>query len=535
MSASMGKEAERPFLEKVGEYLLSLPFDLKILQEAVTDPDLDRGAREIAAGTIIHTIGPQEGDGPMRFVDDVLLVRAAFKRVVADGGDARQGRSPRASTARSYGKLDDDLRDVRRGARRSVAVAHRQARELPQAALQGQDPVAVRRRRRGRRRSSTKRGSSSRPTTTSPKTKCAIRFAASMPSSSRSTSGAPKTPKRRPSMRKLGLSDPPRRWLRQQLDHAAIGRRGLRHRQRLRHHRRRRQRLLAVRRQHQRSRGRHVVHISPSEVNCLAVAGQRLRRREEVPRRRRHTRDVQRQRHELQRQHLAAVQRAPPAPPATTKASRPSTARRTARCASPTTATPTAATAPARACRRRCRRRHARRELRADLQRRHPRAHRLHARRRVVQSVGRPRTAAATAPPAARARSATRRCAATAACSSAAPTDRRRATTAARDNLGCFAGVSNNAFGCAAGNDVRSEHLQRHLPGHQAHVLQQGPDADGRLRRGRLRHLQSQRRRLLRHLSARRYVRYRSTRMISPRWRPRKRWPTSSMRASSVT
>jgi len=31
------------FLAKVSEYLLSLPFDLKILQEAVTDPDLDRG------------------------------------------------------------------------------------------------------------------------------------------------------------------------------------------------------------------------------------------------------------------------------------------------------------------------------------------------------------------------------------------------------------------------------------------------------------------------------------------------------------
>src|SRR6185437_15218198 len=108
MSASMGKEAERPFLEKVGEYLLSLPFDLKILQEAVTDPDLERGAREIAAGTIIHTIGPQEGDGPMRFVDDVLLVRAALKRVVADGGEHAKDFVARFD-AEVYGKLDDDL------------------------------------------------------------------------------------------------------------------------------------------------------------------------------------------------------------------------------------------------------------------------------------------------------------------------------------------------------------------------------------------------------------------------------------------
>src|ERR1700758_5801661 len=107
MHAAMGKEAERPFLEKVGECLLSLPFDLKILQEAVTAPALDRGAREIAAGTIIHTIGPQEGDGPMRFVDDVLLVRAALKKIVADGGEQAKDFAARFD-AEMYGKLDDD-------------------------------------------------------------------------------------------------------------------------------------------------------------------------------------------------------------------------------------------------------------------------------------------------------------------------------------------------------------------------------------------------------------------------------------------
>jgi len=104
----MGKEAERPFLEKVGEYLLSLPFDLKVLQEAVTDPDLERDAREIAAGTIIHTLGPQEGDGPMRFVDDVLLVRAALKRVVADGDEHAKDFAARFD-GEIYAKLDSDL------------------------------------------------------------------------------------------------------------------------------------------------------------------------------------------------------------------------------------------------------------------------------------------------------------------------------------------------------------------------------------------------------------------------------------------
>ena len=68
------QEAERAFLERVSEYLLSLPFDLKILQEAVTDPDLDKSVRLVAASTIVHTILPQEGEpGPLRYVDDVLF------------------------------------------------------------------------------------------------------------------------------------------------------------------------------------------------------------------------------------------------------------------------------------------------------------------------------------------------------------------------------------------------------------------------------------------------------------------------------
>src|SRR5262245_41138839 len=107
MYAEMGvKEAERPFLEKVTEYLISLPFDLKVLQDAVTDPDLERSAREVAAGTIIHTIAPQEGDSVLKFCDDVLFVRAALQRIVADGGEGAQAFKDRFTEI--YGKLDED-------------------------------------------------------------------------------------------------------------------------------------------------------------------------------------------------------------------------------------------------------------------------------------------------------------------------------------------------------------------------------------------------------------------------------------------
>jgi hypothetical protein len=101
------QEAEKPFLDKVSEYLLSLPFDLKILQEAVTDPDLDRHAREVAAGTIIHTILPQDGETPGRFVDDVMFVRAALQRIVADNSEGAKAFRDRFADV--YGKLDEDL------------------------------------------------------------------------------------------------------------------------------------------------------------------------------------------------------------------------------------------------------------------------------------------------------------------------------------------------------------------------------------------------------------------------------------------
>jgi hypothetical protein len=103
------KETERSFLSKVSEYLVSLPFDLKVLQEAVSDPDLDRGARELAAGAVMHTLSPQEGEpGPLRFVDDVLLVRAALHRIVEKGGEGAKAFRDRFSEI--YGTLDEDLR-----------------------------------------------------------------------------------------------------------------------------------------------------------------------------------------------------------------------------------------------------------------------------------------------------------------------------------------------------------------------------------------------------------------------------------------
>ncbi len=91
---------------KVTEYLVSLPFDLKILQEAVGDPDLDKGLRELAAGTIVHTLLPQEGD-LTRFIDDVFFVRAALDRVGSDKSEP--GVAFRERFTDSYNLLAEDI------------------------------------------------------------------------------------------------------------------------------------------------------------------------------------------------------------------------------------------------------------------------------------------------------------------------------------------------------------------------------------------------------------------------------------------
>jgi hypothetical protein len=80
---------ERNFLETMSKALVSLPFDLKSLREAVADPDLERSAREMAAGTVVHVISPKDGnvEAPLRFAEDVVQLRLATAKIAAEGGE----------------------------------------------------------------------------------------------------------------------------------------------------------------------------------------------------------------------------------------------------------------------------------------------------------------------------------------------------------------------------------------------------------------------------------------------------------------
>jgi hypothetical protein len=100
---------ERSFLETMSKALVSLPFDLKILLEAVADLDLERSVREMAAGTVVHVITPKDGnvEAPLRFVEDVVQLRLAAAKVVAEGGEGAPAFRERFSE--DFSRFDEEL------------------------------------------------------------------------------------------------------------------------------------------------------------------------------------------------------------------------------------------------------------------------------------------------------------------------------------------------------------------------------------------------------------------------------------------
>lgn len=85
----MDKELERVFLETLSRGLVSLPFDLKILLEGVSDSDLEQDMRELAAATVVHIINPKDGNVEpyVRHAEDVILLRLALTKIATEGGE----------------------------------------------------------------------------------------------------------------------------------------------------------------------------------------------------------------------------------------------------------------------------------------------------------------------------------------------------------------------------------------------------------------------------------------------------------------
>jgi hypothetical protein len=105
----MDKDLERGFLGVYSKALVALPFDVKVLLEAVSDADLEHGVREMAAATVVHVITPKDGnvEPVLRFAEDVVLVRLALRKILAEGGEGAQPFKERFEE--NYGRLEDEL------------------------------------------------------------------------------------------------------------------------------------------------------------------------------------------------------------------------------------------------------------------------------------------------------------------------------------------------------------------------------------------------------------------------------------------
>ncbi len=103
------QDVERRFLATATRWLVALPHDLKVLFEAKDDPNLERPAREIAAGAILYVLGTERGSEPdfVAFADDAVLLREALRAVAARGGEGAA--ALRERFVEYYATLDEDL------------------------------------------------------------------------------------------------------------------------------------------------------------------------------------------------------------------------------------------------------------------------------------------------------------------------------------------------------------------------------------------------------------------------------------------
>lgn len=105
----MDKDQERSFIETLARALVSLPFDLKVLLEAVSDPDLEHDVREIAAAAVVYIISPREGNVEpyLRYGEDAVMLRLAAKHILGEGGEG----APlfRERFAEEFGRFSDEL------------------------------------------------------------------------------------------------------------------------------------------------------------------------------------------------------------------------------------------------------------------------------------------------------------------------------------------------------------------------------------------------------------------------------------------
>lgn len=108
----MTSTVESKFVELVRGWLVSLPHDLKIAFDAMDDENLPRNARELAVGTIIYIVSPNDSvsdrnDTVVSFADDAVILRLGLRKVVELGGE--DGQAFRDRYSELFDGIDEQL------------------------------------------------------------------------------------------------------------------------------------------------------------------------------------------------------------------------------------------------------------------------------------------------------------------------------------------------------------------------------------------------------------------------------------------
>ena len=106
---------EKQFIQRMRQLLVALPYDMKVLFEAISDENLPMPARQLAAGAAIYCLSPSDpipdSTGLLGYCDDVVVVRIALKRFLELGGEDAKTYPERF--AEQFGRLDKTLLKAR--------------------------------------------------------------------------------------------------------------------------------------------------------------------------------------------------------------------------------------------------------------------------------------------------------------------------------------------------------------------------------------------------------------------------------------
>ena len=127
------------FLSTLGGCLVSLPYDLKVLFEAMSQEDLDRPVRETVTGSIMYMLSPHDAAPPdqphLAYVDDVVLLRLTLRHVLQKAGDAAKVFAERFPE--QFEPLEDDLQTFRAYLGQSFEWLEAKIETLPRMVYKG--------------------------------------------------------------------------------------------------------------------------------------------------------------------------------------------------------------------------------------------------------------------------------------------------------------------------------------------------------------------------------------------------------------